>query len=97
MFLDGLYTVEKRSTDKVTVKLSDRKHKVFQAHFPKNPILPAFVHLEIISDVFTLDITSVKKAKFSEKVIPLDTLIYVKVKNKIEVFCKEKCVAHFIL
>ena len=95
MFLDGLYSVENSSETEATVILSDESHPVFKAHFPSQPILPGFVHLEIISDVFNLEISGVKKAKYMNIVLPTQTLHYMKNSNKITVTCNNKDVASF--
>lgn len=97
MFLDNLYKVIKKSTSEASVVLSDESHPVFKAHFPSQPILPAFVHLEIISDVFDIEIVGVKKAKFTKMVLPNDALKYIKENNKIKVLCNEDVVANFSL
>lgn len=95
MLLDGLYTVLNASETEVSVLLSDENHPVFKAHFPSKPILPGFVHLEIISDVFNIEIKGVKKAKFTDLVLPSQTLQYIKNANKITVTCNAKDVASF--
>ena len=95
MLLDGLYTLVNSSESEARVRLCDENHPIFKAHFPTNPILPAFTHIEIISDVFDLDISSVKKAKFSAIVSPKSELLYQKEGRKVKVFCEETLVATF--
>ena len=95
MLLDNLYTVLSSSDTEASVLLSDENHPVFKAHFPSSPILPGFVHLEIISDVFNIEINGVKKAKFTHLVLPSQTLQYIKNANKITVTCNAKDVASF--
>lgn len=95
MLLEGFYEVVKREDEEAVVRLSDASHPVFQAHFPSNPIMPGFVHLDIIEDVFSFEVTSVKKAKYSAVVLPSEELTYLKDTNKIKVLCKEKTVATF--
>ena len=95
MLLDGLYSIVEKSVDKGIVVLSDDTHPVFKAHFPQNPILPGFVHLEIIEELFDVQITGVKKAKYSAMVLPSQTLRYVKDGTKIVVTCQDKEVASF--
>jgi len=97
MLLDALYTVLRVDENSAEVLLSDAEHPVFKAHFPEKPILPGFVHLDIISDVFNLEILGVKKAKYSEIVHPSQTLQYIKNANKIVVTCNDKDVASFSL
>ncbi len=49
------------------ITLSDENHPIFKAHFPSKPILPGFIHFEIVADIFELDITTIKKSKNSLK------------------------------
>ena len=95
MFLDGLYSLVGKTENSIEVLLSDETHPVFKAHFPSNPILPGFVHLEIIEELFELQLEGVKKAKFSAMVYPSQTLHYTKDNQKIVVTCKDKEVASF--
>ena len=97
MFLEGLYKVLNADENRAEVLLSDANHPVFKAHFPQKPILPGFVHLEIIADVFNLQIQGVKKAKYTELVLPSQTLLYIKNANKITVKSSDKDVASFTL
>jgi len=97
MLLDELYEIKSRSESEGSVVLSDAEHPVFKAHFPNNPILPGFVHLEIITELFDLKIDVIKKAKFSGFVKPLECLQYVKNGNRVRVFCAGNEVAQFNL
>lgn len=97
MLVKGLYHVVSASEFEAVVRLSDENHPIFKAHFPLNPILPAFAHLEIIEDVFDIHIIKIKKAKFRALVCPTQTLVYTRVFNKIKITCDEKTVADFIL
>ena len=94
---NGLYEVVSKSENEAIVKLSDKKHPIFQAHFPRHPILPGFVHFEIVSDVFDIDVVSVQRAKFMALVTPKQTLKYEKNGNKFKVICDDKEVASFSL
>lgn len=93
--IEGLYKVIEESSDEVIIELSDASHLVFQAHFPGNPILPGFVHLEIISKVFSIEITGIKKAKFTSIVLPLERVIYTKDGQKFKVTGTSKDIASF--
>ena len=95
MLLDGLYSIVEKSEEMGSVLLSDASHPVFEAHFPSNPILPGFVHLEIIEELFDIQITGIKKAKYSALVLPSATLSYIKNSKKIVVTCNDKEVASF--
>lgn len=94
---DGLYEVISKDDNEATIKLSDKKHPIFKAHFPHHPILPGFVHFEIVADIFDIQITAIKKAKFTNLVSPKQILRYEKNSNKFRVFCEDKEVASFSL
>lgn len=97
MLLDGLYEILNADETEANVKLCDEGHALFKAHFPSNPILPGFVHLDIIEDVFNVQLSGIKKAKFSALVHPGATLTYKKVHTKVKVFLDETEVAQFAL
>ncbi len=97
MLLDGLYEVVNKEKDQATVELSDKEHPIFKAHFPSNPIFPGFVHFEIISALFDIEITTIKKAKFTNTVSPKQILEYKRNGNKFTVLCESKEVATFSL
>lgn len=90
---DGLYELISKDDDEAIIRLSNKKHPIFKAHFPQRPILPGFVHFEIIAEVFDLEIRSIKKAKFTDLVLPEQTLRYERKANKFRVFRKDKEVA----
>jgi 3-hydroxymyristoyl/3-hydroxydecanoyl-(acyl carrier protein) dehydratase len=80
-----------------TVRLSDKEHPVFRAHFPDQPILPGFIHLEIISKLFGQKIRKIKKAKFIKYVQPESVITYKKTKHKIVAIVDNNEVADFVL
>jgi len=90
MFCDGLYEIIDKNENKAVVKLSDKKHPIFKAHFPLKPILPGFVHFEIIADAFDMKITTVKKTKFMKMINPNEILTYERNNNKFKVFCNDE-------
>lgn len=75
MLTEGLYTLATRSNGGVTLVLCGPDHPVFRAHFPGNPILPGFLHLEIAAELFEKTIAEVISAKFLKPVFPSDTVI----------------------
>ncbi len=97
MFLDSIFFLLEKDEDFVRIKLANELHPIFQAHFPLHPILPAFVHLEIISKIFDVEITRIKRAKLVSFVLPSQELEYVKHENKYLVKYEGKLVASFIL
>ncbi|SMP85810.1 hypothetical protein SAMN06313540_10110 [Epsilonproteobacteria bacterium SCGC AD-308-E02] len=97
MLLDGLFEVLNKDKSQATVALSNKEHPIFKAHFPFNPILPGFIHFEIVSVLFDIEITTIKKAKFINIVLPKQILEYKKNGNKFTVLCESKEVATFLL
>ncbi len=97
MLYDSLYKVLNKKFTTATIVLSDANHPIFMAHFPSNPILPGFMHFEIVSDVFGIDIISIKKAKFNKIILPNEILKYERIENKFKVFSQDIEVASFIL
>jgi len=94
---EGLYEVISQSENEAVIKLSDKKHPIFKAHFPMHPVLPGFTHFEIVSDVFGIEITSIKKAKYMAIIKPKEILRYEKKSNKFRVFRESEEVASFSL
>jgi len=97
VLIDNLYKIEFQNKQKVIIKLSDEKHPIFKSHFPKNPILPGFVNFDIVSSVFDLKITTIKRAKFLKTVKPNQTLTYERNDNKFKVLCENEEIASFSL
>jgi len=95
MNYETLYEVQSKSEHNVSIKLSDETHEVFQAHFPEQAILPGFIHFEIVSNLFAIEIKTIKRAKFMQMVLPAQTLRYERTKNKFKVFCQNDVVASF--
>jgi 3-hydroxyacyl-[acyl-carrier-protein] dehydratase len=94
---EGLYEVISKSENEAIIKLSDKKHPIFKAHFPMHPVLPGFTHFEIVADVFNIEITSIKKAKFMALIKPKETLRYKRNANKFRIFRESEVVASFSL
>ena len=97
MLTDKLYHIEFKDDAKAIVTLSTKEHPVFRAHFPNNPILPGFMHFDIVADAFNLKITSIKKAKFLKTALPAQTLIYKKNNTQFTVYCNDEKIASFTL
>lgn len=97
MLTDNLYTIDYKNDTKAIVTLSSEDHPVFKAHFPNNPILPGFVHLDILSDAFNLHLTAIKKAKFIKTALPSQTLVYEKNNNIFKITCNDEEIASFTL
>jgi len=97
MIYKSLYDIKSKDDTSASIVLGDKSHPVFKAHFPLKPVLPGFIHFEIIADVFDLEITAIKKAKFMKMVLPKQILNYERKGNKFKVFCEGEEVASFIL
>ncbi len=97
MLTDKLYSILSKDNTKALVVLSNKEHPVFKAHFPNNPVLPGFVHFEIVSDAFNLTITSIKKAKFLRTALPNQTLLYEKNGTQFKVYNNNELIASFSL
>lgn len=79
----GLYRVVSRENEMATIVLADESHPVFKAHFEGNPILPGFLHIDITAQVFEVDITSIKSAKYFEIVRPSEQITIRLVKENV--------------
>lgn len=97
MLIETLYTIEYQDENKGIIKLSDAQHPIFQAHFPSQAILPGFIHFEVVSKLFNMEITTIKKAKFLKLALPEQILTYEKDKNKFKVLCNDEEIASFSL
>ncbi len=97
MCIDDLYDLKFKDDNEAVVQLSDENHSIFKAHFPTKPIMPGFIHFEIVSDIFGVEIKSIKRAKFLKLVKPNETLTYKRDGNKYQVFSGNDSVASFIL
>jgi 3-hydroxyacyl-[acyl-carrier-protein] dehydratase len=95
--IENLYTVVYKDDSKVTIQLGDENHPVFKAHFPTNPLLPGFMNFEIISKLFDIKITSIKKAKFLRTVAPNQIITYQRDANKFKVTSQDDTIANFVL
>lgn len=98
LFYDLFKIIKSNENQLFQIKLSDKNHPVFKAHFPKNPILPGFIQIDISQYLFKLDIKKIKKAKFLQIIKPNEILDIElqKEKKKIILFRDEKKVSEFI-
>ena len=72
----GLYSVVNQSDEAVEIKLSDASHPVFKAHFEGMPLLPGFLQIDIVAEILGKEIDAITSAKFVQKVLPDERLIY---------------------
>jgi 3-hydroxyacyl-[acyl-carrier-protein] dehydratase len=71
-----LYTILEKKAERLVIKLTDLSHPIFQAHFPNDPILPAFCHLDIVSTVFNETISKLNNLKLKSKIYPDEIVTY---------------------
>lgn len=72
----GLYTVADQSGERVEIVLSDASHPVFKAHFEGMPLLPGFLQIDIVAEILNKEIEAISSAKFVQKVLPEERLVY---------------------
>ncbi|MDO9209109.1 MAG: hypothetical protein Q8R86_00855 [Sulfuricurvum sp.] len=70
-----LYTLIKKEENQALIILGDETHPIFKAHFEGNPLLPAFLQVDIVSEIFGLNITGISRSKFMEPLKPLDEVM----------------------
>lgn len=62
--------------ENIHITLSDESHSIFQAHFPNNPLLPGFCHIEIVSKILREEVNHISTLKLTEKSFPNEEIIY---------------------
>ncbi len=72
-----LYNVVSKDDEKVILQLTDSSHPIFKAHFPSNPILPGFCHIEMLSEVLGDEITNILLLKLRKKTLPNEKVFYI--------------------
>ena len=76
VLLDNLYDIIESNINLTTIKLADKNHKIFKAHFPTLPILPGFLQIDIIVNILNDEVTNIKYSKFISHIYPNDEIIY---------------------
>jgi 3-hydroxyacyl-[acyl-carrier-protein] dehydratase len=74
-FLKALYTVQSRDITSVVIFLADADHPIFKAHFEGNPLLPAFLHVDIAAELFGFKVIGISRSKFMEPLLPNDEVV----------------------
>jgi len=95
-----LYSSRQLDEHRWEVTLSDEHHPVFQAHFVGNPLLPAFLQIDIMGEILEKKLISIERTKFKLPILPNDVVIYkiikvVENKYKIEIKKNEKSTSEF--
>ncbi len=96
----NLYTHKQLAEDAWEVVMADETHPVFKAHFKGNPLLPAFLQIDIMSEILDKKLLSIGRSKFKQPILPNDVLIYkilkiVENNYKIEIFKNEVSTTEF--
>ena len=71
-----LYTHKKLSENSWEVVMADNTHPVFKAHFEGNPLLPAFLQIDIMSEILNKKLIGIEKSKFKMPIFPNDIVVY---------------------
>ncbi len=74
--ISSLYVINANDNDVIEITLADHLHPVFKAHFEGNPLLPAFLQIDILAHIVSIDITEILRSKFMEPIRPLDKIRY---------------------
>jgi 3-hydroxyacyl-[acyl-carrier-protein] dehydratase len=97
MLIDNLYQIEDKNENEITIKLSDKNHPIFKAHFPTQPILPGFIYFDIVSQLYNLEVTTIKKAKFLKPALPDQIIVFQRDNNKFKILHDNNQIANFVL
>lgn len=74
-FTQQLYVIDSKEINSAVIVLADENHLIFKAHFEGNPLLPAFLHVDIASEVFGFEVTGIVRSKFMEPLLPSDEVV----------------------
>lgn len=73
---EHLFEILEESERYFRIKLTNKEHPVFKAHFPNNEILPGFMQIDIIAYLLNHNINNISKAKFLSIIRPEDIIEY---------------------
>jgi 3-hydroxyacyl-[acyl-carrier-protein] dehydratase len=74
-FTQHLYSIVSRDISSAVIVLSDEHHPIFKAHFEGNPLLPAFLHVDIAAEIFGFVVSGIIKSKFIIPLVPDDEVV----------------------
>lgn len=94
--IDNLFHIIEKNNTEYIIKLADEKHPIFKAHFPKNPILPGFLQLDIAQKLLNKEFIKFIKVKFIKVITPLSIISYQIKGNKILILQDGKKMSEFI-
>jgi len=72
----NLYSYKVLTEDSWEVTLANETHPVFKAHFEGNPLLPAFLQIDILGELLNKKLLSIDKSKFKQPLLPNDKIVY---------------------
>lgn len=75
IFTQQLYTIQLKDISSVVIVLADENHPIFKAHFEGNPLLPAFLHVDIAAEIFGFEVVGISRSKFMEPLLPNDEVV----------------------
>lgn len=96
----NLYTAQQLNENEWEVVMADESHPVFKAHFEGNPLLPAFLQIDIMGELLNKKLSTIDKSKFKLPILPNDKIVY-KIKEivdknyKVEIFKNEVSTTEF--
>lgn len=76
-----LYEVKALNEEQWEVTLAKETHPVFKAHFEGNPLLPAFLQIDIFAEIINRQVTKIERCKFKAPILPNETVLYEVVKK----------------
>lgn len=74
-FTQDLYSIVSRDISSVVMVLASENHPIFQAHFEGNPLLPAFLHVDIAAEIFGFEVCGIVKSKYMIPLVPSDEVV----------------------
>jgi 3-hydroxyacyl-[acyl-carrier-protein] dehydratase len=81
MLTKNLYRKKALSDTSWEVTLTEENHPVFLAHFEGNPLLPAFLQIDIFAEIVNKELNKIERCKFKQPILPNDVVIYEVVKQ----------------
>jgi len=72
-----LYSVVSQDDEKIILQLTDVSHPIFKAHFPSNPILPGFCHIEMLAEILSDNIINIVLLKLRKKTLASEKIFYI--------------------
>ena len=71
-----LYQVTTLGDEQWEVTMAEETHPVFKAHFEGNPLLPAFLQIDIFAEIINKKVIKIERCKFKIPILPKETIIY---------------------